>query len=204
MDQRAGKPSLDPSGGVHFERSTWAHASGWAQLSSERRTVSCVLLGLSDAALLGRVLPVLSDALTEAGYPWEVVAVDATGSGPIAGILNTWADLPGFRRVAMPLGASAASLLTSGLQAARGDAVLLMNERHFRAVGLIPAMVSQWCDGMDVVRSSFDAFDRTPEPAASDRGAPGDAPFQSGAGASLAEELILLDRRAVGLLLNDR
>lgn len=178
---------------------SWAHASGWAQLMGERRNVSCVLLGLSNPVSLGQLLPVLSDALTEAGYPWEVIAVDASGDARVAEVLTSWGALPGIRRLAMPVGTSVANLLTAGLQSARGDAVLLMSERCFREVGMIPPMVSNWCDGMEVVRSGFGDFDRTTSGQHDGR-----AQAEAQGLAGLADELILLDRRAVGLLLNDR
>ena len=55
---------------------SWAHASGWAQISGTRRTVSCVLTCRNQAPTLAKLLPFLSDTLTECGYPWEIIVVD--------------------------------------------------------------------------------------------------------------------------------
>ena len=49
---------------------------GWAQLSGARQTVSCVLPCRDKAHTLAKLLPILSDTLTECGYPWEVIVVD--------------------------------------------------------------------------------------------------------------------------------
>ena len=58
------------------DQPSWAHASGWAQLSGARQTVSCVLPCRDKAHTLAKLLPILSDTLTECGYPWEVIVVD--------------------------------------------------------------------------------------------------------------------------------
>ena len=64
---------------------SWAHASGWAQLSGSRQTVSCVLPCRDKARTLSMLLPILSDTLTECGYPWEVIVIDC---GSIDGFVH--------------------------------------------------------------------------------------------------------------------
>ena len=51
------------------EAPAWAHASGWAQLSGARQTVSCVLPCENSARTLSKLLPILSGRLTECGTP---------------------------------------------------------------------------------------------------------------------------------------
>jgi hypothetical protein len=72
-----------------------------------------MLLGLSNPAWLRSVLPVLSDALNEVGYPWEFVALDASDNPTITEVLAPWSQRPGFRSVVLPAQTSAAQLLTT-------------------------------------------------------------------------------------------
>lgn len=123
---------------------SWAHASGWAQLSGSRLTVSCVLPCRDMAGTLARLLPILSDTLTECGYPWELIAVDCGSRDGTDELLAAWCELPGFCR--MPLDASVPleSAFEAGILAARGDAVILLDSRLPFSPALIPEMISRW------------------------------------------------------------
>lgn len=180
----------------------WGYASGWAQLYGQRRTVSCLVLGLEHATGLAEMFDSLSDALTEAGYPWEVLLVDTMLRAPLSRVLMAWGERPGFRRVALPAGAPATLALMLGLQRTRGDAVLLMQAHGGELAVPIPEMVSRWSDGMEVVRSRWIGLEhvrsavrpgglaQAPQPA------PSDALERL-----LSEEAILLDRRAINAVL---
>ena len=122
----------------------WAHASGWAQLSGARQTVSCVLSCENSARTLSKLLPILSDTLTECGYPWELIVVDAGSTDGTDGLMRAWCDLPGFRFLPLGRPASLAAGFEAGILAARGDAVVLLDPALRHSPELIPQMILQW------------------------------------------------------------
>jgi hypothetical protein len=161
-----------------------------------------MLLGLSNPAWLRSVLPVLSDALNEVGYPWEFVALDASDNPTITEVLAPWSQRPGFRSVVLPAQTSAAQLLTTCLRAARGDAVLLLSERGCADIGLYPTSTSRRHEFTRAIRSSL-------RECAPDRNLGGVTSTESGmaalgAVARWAGDVTLLDRAEVELLLSDR
>ena len=175
----------------------WGHASGWAQLYGQRRTVSCVVLGLEPGTALAEMFDSLSDALTEAGYPWEVLMVDAAANPRLSLLLAAWSERAGFQRVALPVGTAPALTLTRALARARGDAVLLIAAHGGELAVPIPEMVSRWSDGLEVVRSRWTGLEHL-------RGAHW-ASARETTGNSLAqllgEEALLLDRKVIDALL---
>jgi hypothetical protein len=186
----------------------WGYASGWAQLYGQRRNVSCVVVGLQYATGLAEMFDSLSDALTEAGYPWEVLMIDTSPGSPLSGVLAGWAERPGFRRVVLPSGTTATLALTLGLKRARGDAVLLMRAHGGELAVPIPEMVSLWSDGLKVVRSPWIGLEHrrsvgghAPTPLASPGRAsatPADALERL-----LGEEVLLIDRHAINAVLDE-
>jgi Glycosyl transferase family 2 len=181
---------------TNADETPWAHASGWAQLSGLRRNVSCVVLGLAEPEGVAEIFDSLSDALTEAGYPWEILMVDVGASRPLSELLTAWSERPGFRRITLPPGTLAALALTHGLEKARGDAVLLMEARGADLAVPIPEMVSQWSDGVEIVKSKWLAAGHASSAGTTAR--PDD-----GLGHLLGEYAVLLDRRTVELLLGE-
>lgn len=129
----------------------WAHVSGWAQLSGRRQHLSCVLLAHNQVAALGTLLPELSDLLTECGYPWEIILVDRGSSDATEAFARSWCELPGFQALVLNAGAGRAQALTIGLQAARGDAVLLLDAGSVEALPMAQRMVRAWEDGSELV-----------------------------------------------------
>lgn len=177
----------------------WGHASGWAQLYGQRRTVSCVVLGLEHGTALAEMFDSLSDALTEAGYPWEVLMVDAAVNPRLSSLLGAWSERSGFQRVVLPGGTTPALALPLALARARGDAVLLMEAHGGELAMPIPEMVSRWSDGLGVVRSRWIGLEhRRSTPRGAARDATGGAVAQL-----LGEEALLLDRSVVDGLLGD-
>ena len=174
----------------------WGHASGWAQLYGQRRTVSCVVLGLEQGTAVAEMFDSLSDDLTDAGYPWEVLMVDAMANPRLSSLLVAWSERSGFRRVAVPA-TTPARRLTQALRRARGDAVLLM-EAHGGQLALpIPEMVSRWSDGMEVVRSRWTGLEHLH----SGRRDSAREVLANSVEQVLGEEALLLDRRLIDSLL---
>lgn len=121
----------------------WAHASGWAQLSGARQTVSCVLPCRDRADLLPQLLPILSDTLTECGYPWELIVVDCGSRDGTDSLMSAWGELPGFRYLSTDGPVPLEAAFEAGILAARGDAVILLDPALPHTPELIPTMILQ-------------------------------------------------------------
>ncbi len=147
-------PSLHTD--AHDTAPSWAHVSGWAQLSGTRRTVSCVLTCRNQAPTLATLLPFLSDTLTECGYPWELIVVDIASVDQTPALLAGWAELPGFQSLSLHPGAAASNAFALGLYRARGDAVILLDAALEHNPALIPRMILKWEDQARVVFAQRD------------------------------------------------
>lgn len=130
---------------------SWAHSSGWVQLSGERRTLTCVVSCRDQARALSKLLPILSDTLTECGYPWELIAVNVGSTDGTAKLLAAWAELPGFRELSLSHDAAQAGAFSAGSAHARGDAVILVDASLHCDRVLIPRMVMRWESGARMV-----------------------------------------------------
>src|SRR5919206_3210257 len=128
----------------------WAHVSGWAQLSGHRQNISCIVPTLDQAPILATMLPELSDVLTECGYPWEVVIVDAGSRDTTEALLRAWCQFDGFRALMLREEIGRTSAITIGLQEARGDAVVLLDPASEHPLSLLRQMVILWEGGADV------------------------------------------------------
>lgn len=126
------------------EEPSWAHASGWAQLSGARQTVSCVLPCRDNARTLSKLLPILSDTLTECGYPWELIVVDCGSRDGTDSLMTAWGELPGFRYLSTDGPARLEAAFETGILAARGDAVILLDPALPHTPELIPEMILHW------------------------------------------------------------
>ena len=146
-----------PPADVRPDEPSWAHASGWAQLSGSRQTVSCVLPCRDKAQTLSLLLPILSDTLTECGYPWEVIVVDCGSIDGTDTLMSAWGELPGFRCLPMDGSARLESAFEAGILAARGDAVILLDPALPQSPELIPAMLQRWESDARLVYARHDA-----------------------------------------------
>lgn len=131
--------------------SSWAHVSGWAQLSGTPRKISCVLTCRDKAAWLARMLPEASDTLTEIGFPWELTVVDSASADESFDLLTEWTELPGFNwmRLAKDYGENAA--VRAGLCTARGDAVILIRAPDDPPLERLSELVDRWEMGHEIV-----------------------------------------------------
>jgi glycosyltransferase involved in cell wall biosynthesis len=136
---------------------SWAHASGWAQLSGARRAVSLVMACRNHARTLSKLLPILSDTLTECGYPWEIIVVDCGSSDETDALMAAWCELPGFRHLPLGRDARPEAAFEAGILAARGDAVILLDPALPHSPELIPPMILQWETDARLVYAQHDA-----------------------------------------------
>lgn len=136
---------------------SWAHASGWAQLSGSRQTVSCVLACRDHARTLAQLLPILSDTLTECGYPWELIVADCGSADGTDVLIQSWTELSGFRLLSLPARTQPPEAVEAGILAARGDAVVLLDPTLPHSPELIPQMILQWEGDARLVYARRDA-----------------------------------------------
>jgi glycosyltransferase involved in cell wall biosynthesis len=170
--------------------------SGWAQLNGKRRCISCIVPARNELAALRTLLPALSDRLTECGYPWEIIVVDRASADATESVLRAWCDLPGFRLIALDDPFDRASALVLGLEAARGDAVILLDANTDDRLSALNEVILRWESGRQVIYATADPHTgdtvvRSP------RALPGaDRTSELGMNGDTAE-LVLLDREVV-------
>ena len=142
------EPTTSPSFTV--DQSSWAFGAQHSDRSDTQRTVSCVIWSSNEALKLSRLLPQLSELLTESGHPWEIVVIDSASSDGTAELLQRWSAIPAIRSVSLAERAGE-DVLSAGLAAARGDAVIFLEANLHHTLALIPQMICHWEDGAEVV-----------------------------------------------------
>lgn len=114
-------------------------------------TVSCVVPCFNEADNLARLLPLLIDAVSQCTRAWEIILVDDGSTDSTALLLAGWARWPGIRMIQLSRNFGKEAAMTAGLQAARGDAIILMDADMQHSPGLIAEFVRRWRTGVDVV-----------------------------------------------------
>jgi polyisoprenyl-phosphate glycosyltransferase len=132
------------------DQSSWAFGAQHSDRPDTQRTVSCVIWSSNEAPRLAKLLPQLSELLTESGHPWEIVVIDTASSDGTAELLQRWSAIPAIRTVAMGE-QTGDDALAVGLTAARGDAVIFLAANLHHTLALIPQMICHWEDGAEVV-----------------------------------------------------
>ena len=139
---------------------------GAADLRSRPPRISCIVPCRDEADNLELLLPILSDTLDAIAGAWELILVDdgSTDRTPVA--MATWARRPGIRVLQLSRNFGKEAALTAGLQAARGDVVVMMDADLQHPPALLPQLLARWRDGADIVyaarthRSDESAFKR--------------------------------------------
>lgn len=137
-----------PSAAFTVDPGAWAFDAKLSDRVDLQRRVSCVIWSSNEAARLAKLLPKLSDLLTESGHPWEIVVIDAASSDETPDLLRRWSAIPAIRSVSVGKGDDA---LMAGLAASRGDAVVFLDANLHHTLALIPQMIRHWEDGAEVV-----------------------------------------------------
>lgn len=166
--------------------------------------LSVVVPAYNEAGSLREFLAALSNALTGLAERHEIICVD-DGS-----IDATWSILaeahrrdPRIKAVRFSRNFGKEAAVTAGLRLATGRAVIPMDADHQHPPDVLPALVTRWREGHDVVIAA--AVDRAPYPPLrrlAVRGFyrllnwTGDVPIPDGAG-----DFRLMDRRVVDALL---
>ena len=114
-------------------------------------SLSCVIPCRNEARNLDMLLPSLCELLPRLADSWEVILVDDGSTDSTATVMRDWSELPGFRTIELSRNFGKEAALTAGLQAARGEVVVMMDADLQHPPALIAARGSRWRDGADVV-----------------------------------------------------
>lgn len=115
------------------------------------RSISCVIPCRNEARNLVHLLPELTELLPGLADRFEVVLVDDGSTDESPALMQAWAHRPGIRMLQLSRNFGKEAALTAGLEAAKGEVVILMDADLQHPPSLIPAMLARWREGADVV-----------------------------------------------------
>jgi hypothetical protein len=197
--RHSGAVALEESfvNGPDGDQPDWAHTSGWMAQPDEIWTLSCVMPCLRFDETFSRLLAHLSDRLTEAGRPWEILVVGRDDEAARSVMLG-WSQLPGFRwcKSREPLGF--ADALWEGLERSRGEVVLIVESGAAHAIDQLPDMLKNWRQGARLVWTQ-DESGGTVVRSSGAAALRGEVELPSNSGG-----LVLLDRQLVSGMLQSR
>ena len=127
------------------------------------RSISCVLPSFNEAENLEALLPLLSAKLAGLAPLWEIVVVDDGSTDGTGERLLHWVRQPGIRVLRLSRNFGKEAALTAGLQAAKGEVVIMMDADMQHPLALLDTFVQHWGAGADVVyavRAQRDAESR--------------------------------------------
>lgn len=120
-------------------------------LRPARPRLSCVIPCYNEAGNLRLLLPILGQQLATCADAWEVILVNDGSRDDTSAVFEEWARRPGFRTIEFSRNFGKEAALTAGLQAAQGEAVVLMDADMQHPPHLVADMVGHWHGGADVV-----------------------------------------------------
>lgn len=118
---------------------------------NEPPRISCVVPCRNEARNLVHLLPELTELLAGLAEHFEVVLVDDGSTDESPALMQAWAHRPGIRVLQLSRNFGKEAALTAGLEASKGDVVILMDADLQHPPSLIPAMLARWREGADVV-----------------------------------------------------
>jgi polyisoprenyl-phosphate glycosyltransferase len=111
-------------------------------------TLSIVLPVLNEARLLPEVLTEIAECAARSGAEYEIIVVDDDSTDWTWEIIGALAEeSPGIRGIRLSRTFGKESAIVSGIEAASGDAVIVMNADLQHPPALIPEMVAKWREG---------------------------------------------------------
>jgi glycosyltransferase involved in cell wall biosynthesis len=115
------------------------------------RSISCIVPCYNEAENLERLLPLLHAQLATLAPRWEIVLVDDGSTDATGARLARWAQQRGVRALQLSRNFGKEAALSAGLQAAQGDAVVLMDSDLQHPPELLATFVRHWRAGADMV-----------------------------------------------------
>lgn len=123
-------------------------------------SISCVIPAFNEASNLGTVLPHVLATLASLSRRIELIVVDDGSRDDTAAVMQgLCASHPEVVYLKLSRNFGKEPALTAGIDATRGDVVILMDADGQHPVALLPQMLEKWRQGSDVVyavRSSRD------------------------------------------------
>ncbi|MDW5444451.1 glycosyltransferase family 2 protein [Polaromonas sp. SM01] len=113
-------------------------------------SLSCVIPCHNEAQNLALLLPLLSEVLDTCTRAWEIILVDDGSTDDTIKVFREWTKRPGFRGIQLSRNFGKEAALTAGLEAAAGEAVVMMDADLQHPPALIQEFVAHWQDGADV------------------------------------------------------
>ncbi len=115
-------------------------------------TLSCVVPAYNEAQNLPKMLPQLHAQLSDMGMAFEILVVNDGSRDATQTVLQQLCSaLPHVRALNLSRNFGKEAALTAGLDAAQGDAVVLMDADLQHSPHLLPQMVQHWLEGAEVV-----------------------------------------------------
>lgn len=111
--------------------------------------ISCVVPCFNEARNLEQLLPLLRETLRGLSPRWEIVLVDDGSSDETPRVLARWARQPGIRVRLLSRNFGKEAALTAGLEATRGDVVVMMDADLQHPPQLLPTLLEHWRAGAD-------------------------------------------------------
>lgn len=117
----------------------------------ENAMISCVVPAYNEHDNLGLLLPRLQAVLAGIGSSWEIIVVDDGSRDDTALLMSAWINNPGVRYVQLSRNFGKEPAITAGIEAASGDAVLILDADLQHPPELLPEMLARWQAGVDMV-----------------------------------------------------
>lgn len=115
------------------------------------RSLSCVVPCYNEAANLELLLPLLRAQLARLAPQWEIILVDDGSTDATAHRMTEWTRTPGVRALLLSRNFGKEAALCAGLEAAHGDAVVMLDSDMQHPPALLETFVRHWSAGADVV-----------------------------------------------------
>lgn len=122
--------------------------------------VSIVVPCFNEAFSLDPLITQLILTVEALSKQWEIVLVDDGSSDETWSILVRWSCHPGVRAIQLARNFGKEAAITAGLQAARGDVVVLMDADLQHDPDVIPILLQKWKEGADVAYACTHASGR--------------------------------------------
>jgi glycosyltransferase involved in cell wall biosynthesis len=115
-------------------------------------SISCVMPAYNEAGNLARFVPMALQALKALSAQVEVVVVnDGSRDATAQSALELSRKYPEVLFIDLSRNFGKEAALTAGMEAARGDVVILMDSDGQHPLDLLAAMLERWREGMDVI-----------------------------------------------------